>query len=277
MKRKHVLPALGAVALLAAIVLVAGGKLPWTGGSPSGGGCEVPDRVSAGPPAPAAPGGGGIKVVEQGFSHSPSGLVSLGAVVENTGTEVAYRVPVKFRLFDAAHRALAEVAAGEIPFLLPGQRIGAGKGTYERDASVATVETVVGPNAWLPSGAVGSLSPVKATPLQTRHYYPDNPIYVDVHYREMSTNCRALDSRTTTAIFRDSAGRIVGGDSGRAGTPFTFRDTHGTEIVVERQLPVNPACSPGERETWVIPDIGAPPAGDDARTEVYPYCALGPE
>lgn len=143
---------------------------------------------------------------------------------------------------------------------------------------MTTVETVVGPNAWLPRTAVGSLSAVKATYLRASRYFPDNPIYVDVHYQEKSTNCRALYSRaTTTAIFRDSAGRIIGGDSGGAGMPLTLRDIHGNETVVERRLPTNPSCSPGERETWVIPDIGAPAAGDDARTEVYPYCALGPE
>ncbi|MFJ9778627.1 hypothetical protein ACIRSS_03530 [Amycolatopsis sp. NPDC101161] len=275
MSRKGVLAVLGTVVLLGAIVFAAGGKLPWTSGA-SGDRCTIPERLVVSSPAVSTP-GGGIKVVDQGFSQSPSGLVSLGAVVENTSADVAYRVPVKFRLFDAARHELPEVTASEVPLLLPGQRIGAGKGTYERDASVATVETVVGPNAWLPSGAVGSLSPVKATPLQTRHYYPDNPIYVDVHYREMSTNCRALDSSTTTAIFRDPAGRIIGGDSGWAGMQLTFRDTHGTEIVVERQLPAGQSCSPGERETWVIPDVGAPTTGDDARTEVYPYCALGAE
>jgi hypothetical protein len=227
--------------------------------------------------AALAPGGGGIKVVDQGFSQGPSGLVSLGAVEENTGTEVAYRIPVKFRLFDATRHELPEAAAGEIPVLLPGQRIGAGKGTYVRDASVVTVEPVVGPNAWLPRTAVGSLSPVNATYLRALRYDPDNPVHVDVRYREKSTNCRALDSRGTTAIFRDSAGRIIGGDSGWAGMPLTLRDAHGNETVVERQLPVNPSCSPGERETWVVPDIGAPTTGDDARTEVYPYCDLAPE
>ncbi|MEU0790779.1 hypothetical protein ABZ342_11975 [Amycolatopsis sp. NPDC005961] len=276
MKRNLVLPVAGAVVLLAAIVLAAGGKLPWTGSRPADS-CDIPvdipDRVTAS----SSTSGGGIKVVDQGFSQSPSGLVSLGAVVENAGTDVAYRVPVKFRLFDAAHHELREVAAGEIPVLLPGQRIGAGKGTYARDTTVVTVETAVGPNAWLPPTAVGSLGPVNATYLRTLRYYPDNPAYVDVHYRETSTNCRALDSHATVALFRDPAGRIIGGDSGPAGMPLTFQDTHGNDIVVERQVPSSPSCSPGERETWVIPSVGGPVTGDDARTEVYPYCALGAE
>jgi hypothetical protein len=278
MSRKGLLAVLGVVVVLAAIVVSAGGKLPWTGGSGSDDSCDIPDRAPASTPASAP---GGIKVVEQGFSQGPSGLVSLGAIVENTGSEVARRIPVRFRLFDAAHHELPELTTSElsveIPLLLPGQRIGAGTGAYRRKNPVAGAETVVGSNTWLPRAAVGSLAPVGASYLSTSRYYPDNPIYVDVHYREVSTNCRNLNSHDTTVIFRDRAGRIVGGDNGPAGNPLTFRDTHGNDIVVERQPPVSPSCSPGERETWVIPYVGAPATADDARTEVYPYCDLAPE
>jgi hypothetical protein len=278
MSRNHVLAVLGAVVILAAIVVSAGGKLPWTEGSASDDSCDIPDRAPTSSPVSAS---GGVKVVDQGFSQGPSGLVSLGAIVENTGSEVARRIPVRFRLFDAAHHELPELTTGElsveIPLLLPGQRIGAGTGAYRREIPVAGAETVVGSNAWLPRAAVGSLIPVGASYLRTSHFYPDYPVSVDVHYREVSTNCRNLNSGDTTVVFRDRTGRIVGGDHGPAGNTLTFQDTHGNDIVVERQPPVSPSCSTGERETWVIPYVGAPATADDSRTEVYPYCDLMPE
>ncbi|WP_328458371.1 hypothetical protein [Amycolatopsis sp. NBC_00438] len=278
MSRKGLLALLGVVVVLAAIVVSADGKLPWTGGSASDDSCDIPARAPASTPASTP---GGIKVVEQGFSQGPSGLVSLGAVVENTSTEVARRIPVRFRLFDAARHELPELTTGElsveIPLLLPGQRIGAGTGAYRREIPVAGAEAVVGPNAWLPHAAVGSLGTVGATYLRTLRFYPDNPVSVDVHYRETSTNCRALTSRDTAVVFRDRTGRIVGGDQGTADLPIVFRDVHGNDLGGERQFPPSPSCSPGERETWVVPPVGAPATADDSRTEVYPYCDLRPE
>ncbi|UOZ02578.1 hypothetical protein [Amycolatopsis sp. WQ 127309] len=215
MSRNRVLAVLGVVVVLAAIVVSAGGKLPWTGRSASDDSCDIPDRAPASTLASAP---GGIKVVEQGFSQSPSGLVSLGAILENTSTEVARRIPVRFRLFDAAHHELPGLTTGElsveVPLLLPGQRIGAGTGAYRREIPVAGAETTVGPNAWVPRAAVGSLGPVGATYLRTLRFYPDNPVSVDVHYRETSTNCRALTSRDTAVVFRDRTGRRTG-DLGR--------------------------------------------------------------
>ncbi|MEV6640829.1 hypothetical protein [Amycolatopsis sp. NPDC051371] len=279
MNKKGLLVVLGAVVLLGAIVVSAGAKLPWFEGSPSDNSCDIPDRAPAS--SPVAPATGGIEVVDQGFSQGPFDLVSLGAVLENSSAEVAYRITVRFRLFDAARHELPEVTPGElsveVPLLLPGQRIGAGTGAHKHDIRVADVEAGVGSNTWLPRAAVGSLGPVGATYLRTSRYYPDNPAYVDVHYRETFPNCRALASSGTAVVFRDRTGRIVGGDHGPADMPLTFRDTHGNDIVVERQPPVSKSCTPGERETWVIPYVGGPAAADDARTEVYPYCALGPE
>ncbi|HEY3464291.1 MAG TPA: hypothetical protein VGL47_04115 [Amycolatopsis sp.] len=214
MSRKGLLAVLGTVVLLGAIVVATGAELPWVGDASPDRGCDIPDHVTAGPPTAE----GGIRVVDQGFSQNPSGLVSLGAVLENTSDQVAYRVPVRFRLFDAA-------------------------------------EATVGPRAWLPRSAVGSLGPVTASYIRTNRFYA---VSVDVRYRETSSNCRALDNRGTTVIFRDRTGRIIGGDHGPAGAPCTMQDTTGHDIVVEAQPPVTPS-------------------GDDTRTEVYPYCDLRPE
>ena len=164
------LVSVGVVVVLAAgVVVLAGGRLPWTSDSP-GNTCDIPDRVSGQPgSAASAPGGGGIRVVEQGFSHDPSSAVSLGAMLENTSGTVAYRTALTFRLFDAADAELPETGSAaltvEVPVILPGQRVGAGTGTYRGSATVASVEVDLGSTTWAPREALGStFSPVAATP-----------------------------------------------------------------------------------------------------------------
>jgi hypothetical protein len=206
--------------------------------------------------------------------------VSLGAVLENTGNSVAYRTQVKFKLFDASHTELPETGSvkstAEIPIILPGQRIGAGMGTYWSEVRVASIEIVAGATTWVPRDAVGhSFSPVGATYLRTARFDPRIPTSVDIHYREMSANCRSLDNRGTAVVFRDSTGKVVGGDIGTPDTPIMFRDEHGDDLGGETQRPPTWSCSQGERETWIVPPRGEPAtADDDARSALYPYCDL---
>jgi hypothetical protein len=278
MTKTRTVVAVAAVVVLAAVVIViVGGRFPWSDGSAST--CDIPERV-AGRPAPAssAPGGGGIRVVEQGFTHDPAtGAVQVGVLLENTGKSVAYQTTVRFRLFDAAHAELPEVGAPlavEIPIILPGQRIGAGTGSYHRDERVASVEIVPDSTSWLSRDATGSFSPVTARYVRAARFNPRIPSSVDIHYREKSANCRPLTSRTTAVVFRDSGGKIVGGGAGTPDTPIIFRDEQGKDLGGERRRPPTPSCSPGERETWIVPPTGAPTITDDTRTEIYPYCDL---
>jgi hypothetical protein len=260
-------------------VVLAGASLPWSDVSSSGG-CDIPDRVSGiSASAVSAPGGGGVRVVEQGFTQDPNSTVSLGAVLENSGSSVAYRTQVEFRLFDASHSELPEAGpvklTVEIPIILPGQRIGAGAGTYRADVRVASVEIVVGATTWVPRDAVGhSFSPVGATYLRTTRFNPRSPISVDVRYQETSANCRSLANRGTAVVFRDPTGKVVGGEVGSPDTPIMFRDEQGNDLGGEKQRPPSPSCSQGERETWIVPPRGEPVTADDARTAIYPYCDL---
>ncbi|HWD04476.1 MAG TPA: hypothetical protein VG674_18705 [Amycolatopsis sp.] len=258
------------VLVVAAIVGIAGGRLPWAGGS-AGDRCDIPDKVSG-----ELAGVGAVSVVEQGFTQDQNGAVSVGAVLANTGKDVAYHTKVTFRLFDGSHTELPEAGGSpltvEVPVIMPGQRIGTGEGTYRSKTKVASVEIGIGSVTWVPQDAVGGFSPVTAKYVRTARFNPRIPTSVDIHYLETSTNCRDLDSRTTAVLFRDTAGKLVGGGVASPDTPIVFRDEQGHDLGGETQRPATPSCARGQRETWIVPPTGGPSTADDTRTEIYPYC-----
>jgi len=152
------------IVLFAALLYIGGRKVSLDQDTLLGTGCLIPSHVTAVSSAPdAAPGGGGIRVAEA----SP-----FGAVLENTSTQVAYRIPV---------------GPVVVPLLTPGARIG-----------VATTGTV-GPVTWLSSESLGGFTPVTAT-----------AVAGGVRYH--SSNCRALTSRGAAVLHRDAGGRIVGAE-----------------------------------------------------------------
>jgi hypothetical protein len=129
--RDRVVAALAAVVVLGLLVFIGRGKVSLDTNALLGGGCAIPARITAVPgSADAAPGGGGVRVAEQGP----------GAVVlENTSAEVAYRIPLG--------------PASVVPLLTPGERIG-----------VATTGAVtLGPVTWLTPESLGGFTPVTAT------------------------------------------------------------------------------------------------------------------
>lgn len=275
MSRARLAVVAAAVLLGAMTVVLASGHLPWPRGR-----CGLPAVAPAGTPSSAtsAPGGGGVRVVEQGHSRA-GGSVSIGALLENTSGSVAYRTRIGFRLFDAAYAPVSEATPErsqltvEVPVLVPGQRIGVGTTAYA--AAVTSVEVVPGTSTWLPRDALGSgFSAVTAAVLSTKHPNPKDPSTVDVHYRERSANCRPLHERLAATIYRDARGAIIGGTLDRPGQPAVFRDERGTEIYRESKRPTTRSCGRGEREIWVAPGGPAPTGAVDARTEVYPYCDL---
>jgi len=155
-----------AIAVFGLLALLGRGKLPALDESLLTGGCTIPKRITA-VPGPA-PDGGDVRVVERGPG---------AAVLENTSTLAAYRIPVT-----SGWRTV------EVPVLLPGQRIG-----------VVADRPVLGPAIWLVPEALGGFSPVTAVVV------PDG-----IRYR--SANCRALTSRGAAALFRAPDGRITGGE-----------------------------------------------------------------
>jgi hypothetical protein len=266
------------VVVTAGVVLVAGGAvlvggLPWRQART----CDIARSVGGGSVSSAA--GGGIRVVEQGFSQSDvDESISLGAVLENTGHEVAYRTRVVLRLFDERHRPTAGASpiVQEIPILLPGQRIGVGGDARpSAGTTAASFQVELGSTRWVPRDALGSdFSPVTATSPRTVRPDPTSPSTVDVHYTEVSTNCRPLVDGGAAVVFRDDSGAIVGGALGQPGALTVFRDRRGVAVGGESHLPSGNPCDPGTRDMWVIPLDPAPSTAVAARTTVYPYCDL---
>jgi hypothetical protein len=161
-----------------------------------GTGCLIPSRITAVPgSADAAPGGGGIRVAEQG---SPS-----GAVLENTSTQVAYRIPVG--------------PATVVPLLTPGARIGVAAGGP------------LGPVTWLSPESVGGFTPVTAT-------------VVPGGVRYHSANCRPLTSRGAAVLHRDAGGRIVDAEQLPAESVSCAPGDRQLPVHVEAGTEVYPYC-----------------------------------
>jgi hypothetical protein len=168
--KDRVVVVLAAVVVLGLLAFIGRGKVSLDTNALLGSGCTIPSRITAVPgSADAAPGGGGVRVAEQG-----TGALTL----ENTSTQVAYRIPVTLG-----------AARVDVPVLTPGQRIGvAGDGPVG-----------LGPVTWLTPESLGGFTPVTATAVPG-----------GVRYR--SANCRALTSRGAAVIHRAADGAIIGGE-----------------------------------------------------------------
>lgn len=250
------------------VVLVNASWMPWNDVKP----CDLPGSVAAGPTSGASD----VRVVEQGFSQSADGQLSVGAVVLNTGKDVDYQTRISVQAFDASQRPVDSATVVEVPVLLPGQRIGIGQGIpMPIGARIASVR--VGPESThrLPAGALGSYQPVTATRPRTSH--PD-PLFagdVDIHYTDTSTNCALLADGGAAVVYRDAHGGIVGGAQHFPGLLIVYRDEHGANVGGEFRPPAGEPCEPGTRDMWVTPDGVQPAGADPARTAIYPYCGPG--
>jgi hypothetical protein len=257
---------LGWLAMLAAAVITGAtaGCDPSPGPSPSAA-CAVPTALAgtAGQPADA-PGGGALRVTEKGFSQVGSGgaTVSLGAEVENTSKQVAYRARVTFAYADAQGKpAVAPGSTGlnlEIPMILPGQKIPVGAWSYVVKtasgafARVAAISVDLGSVNWVASDAA-AFQKITASP-QGIQRSEVNGASGTLAYTMQWPFCRALTSRGVAMVFRDQSGAIVGGSIDLTGTP--------------------KACANGDTARQAVVTQSLPPALQEDKTEVYPYCDL---
>lgn len=112
-RRSLVVPALAGLALVGSLTITAVGLLSSQFTSRDGGPSAQPcnARPTARPSIDASfaapPAGTGLRVREKGFTviGPPGRTVSLGAIVENTSTLVAYRTRITFRVHDTAGRS----------------------------------------------------------------------------------------------------------------------------------------------------------------------------
>ncbi len=211
----------------------------------------APDKPSG--TATTAPDGGGLRVVEQGFTNINYG-VSYGAIVENTSASVAYRTQVTFGFSTNGEQLEpppTTLNTQQIPIILPGQRIGVGTtASLPAPYSATSVELRLGETTWLNRTDVGrDLGPVTATLVRSEHPNHDYPGYLEITYTSATNTCRQLAGRGAATVLRDPSGTIIGGtlegyDNGcSAGTHITARG----ELM---------------------------PVADDTRTQVFPYCDL---
>ncbi len=264
-----------AAAATTAVLAVAGGIVWWRAGDEpvAAPPCRLPvvPAPTGGPPGGASPGGGRIRVAEQGHSQEvpgrtgPPGRISMGAVLENTGGRIAYRTRVTFAAVDAdgqpaVHAGHRSWLVQEVPVVMPGQRVPVGVAhpagpAGSATARVARVTVTTSVTGWLPpdSASFGTIA-VRLTPGGATR---DDEGTGAFDYVTESTWCAELKPRGTSMVFRDRAGTLVGGDLLPDGSP-------------ER-------CRPGvNRQRLATNPQAVPSAADPGRTEISEYCDVAP-
>jgi hypothetical protein len=258
--------AVGLVAVAATVAAVLHGS--WSS-SRATATCDVPSTPPVGVTTPAdrAPDGGGIRVVEKGFTQISGSAytVSIGAVLENTSGQYAYRTRVTVSFLDSQRRSASDSGSHvfEIPVVRPGQRIALGDWTYildnpaGRPVTVASIDFEVGATSWLPADE-GRRTFAEVTSTSSRlerSTVARNT--ATVHYSATSAYCRDVSLRGMAIVFRDSAGRIVGG---------SFDPN-----------PINHQCPPGISQGIADADRSTPVDIDEGKTQIDLYCDIGPD
>lgn len=181
------------------------------------------------PPYDRAPDGGGVRVVEQGFTETASPLtdqdnyyVTVGIMVENTSDYVAVATGIEVRLRDGSGdrlpHGLGDDGTLSVPVLLPGQRFGVGATDLLDRGGTAELAVAVGePAQWWPAEhRVAEFAQVTTGELSTIR---DSPIELTLRFTIDSGYPVSVGRRTAFAVFRNAAGEIVGGANDPARYP----------------------------------------------------------
>ena len=214
-----------------------------TSGDPSGGG-------GGGSGGGGSGGGGtsssvdGLEVADSGFSNYPdeydnTNRVSYGYIIENNGDEPVANVEITVTLKDAEGTVVSS-DTDNIYLINPGQRVGLGDEPYEEIATVDSIEV----QAAIPSYAsdASELGEITVDGISTTE---DSGRWVTT-FTASSTYEVQLDSPYAYAVYRNSAGDIVGG-------------SYGFMNIVQAG-----GSTSGEVSSYnVIPDV------DPAQTEVF--------
>jgi hypothetical protein len=204
-------------------------------------------------------------VIEKGFSQLRGyPTVSIGAVLENTSSQFAYQTEITVNVWDARHQLVSSGPSRtiDIPVIFPRQRISVGDWAFVKRAgsgpavTVADVEFVLGTTRWIGADAgQRAFAEVAATSSGTRRTTADRNTGT-IRYSATSEYCRDVPLRAAAVVFRNSAGRIVGGSLARN--------------------PPERWCKPGASGGQIGAVSSVPPEFDDSRTQVDLYCDLGP-
>jgi hypothetical protein len=250
--------------LVVVVLAVSGGWLALRAGgdTPARTACPYPVIPSgAAPTGPsgdvrtsiAAPSGGAVSVAEAGFTQiADKSRVSIGAVIENSSSQVAYRTRVIFRAYTAGGgSAIVDSETFlyhlEIPIVLPGQR--AVIGDYVNADPASFNRTGVGPTVaragvdlirtqWIPPADTASF------PTVTSRIDPDNPVRLGggsltVNVVASTNACREFGGRGIGVVFHDAAGAVVGGaiDGDRKGGLCQAGSSRARALVFDDKLP----------------------------------------
>jgi hypothetical protein len=214
-------------------------------------------------PADAAPGGGGLRVVEQGMSRVENGessyVYSMGAIVENTSAKVAYGTVVTFNPLTEGGQLAADRRSYQlhvyVPVILPGARVPVGVWAY-RPAGVihpppaVRLEFSFSQVRWAPPGppfGTISASVTSASRLSPNSLLITNKVHLD--------SCHRLTGRGIGLVYRNHDGAIIGGQ-------------FDTAPMAE--------CDPGDRTWTATTIIGLPDDAVLSRIDLLPYCDPGP-
>ena len=237
---------------------------------PSAKACTVPTVAPAGiqGPATAAPGGGGLEVVDHGFTQvgRHNNWVSVGALIRNTSSQIAYQTKVTLRVTDAqGNTAIDPLNAAQfilaIPVIRPGEDVPIGMSggvLWDTNVSidpdtVTAFDVALGPTQWLPARDAASF-PTFTTTYQRIERDTEDPEAGAVWFAVASSACRPLVSRGVVAVFFNRAGTMVGG---------TF-DSDNT----------SPYCASTHYTGWLATLPAIPQNIDEAKTQVASYCDL---
>jgi hypothetical protein len=175
-------------------------------------------------PGPAEP--GAAFTPEAVAAGETFDVVSWGVVVENTSEWIAIHTDVRVRLVDPAGTVVPTTGAEEWPgqetivVLRPGERYGMGHtGGLERVVDrppgnvPADLQVELGSSQWLPPDT-DRIEPgdLRASDLRVGQGSEADPLAFRVDFTADSTY-EARQPIWATAVFRDAAGRIIGGTS----------------------------------------------------------------
>jgi hypothetical protein len=254
--RKWLLAGLIVVVLASGVVLLFRNIKTSTSGASM---CLLATPRSAGP----ADGASGIEVVEQGHSRvvGETPWVSMGALLQNTTGQVAYRTEVTFDALGADGRSVIwanhEVAKTQVvPVIPPGESVAVGNSlalSEGKDGQIS-VRVTIRIGQWLDAGnGTDGLDKVKTTVVAGSGERSSDGLG-SVTYLAESPHCAPMTSRGVAMVFRSDTGQIVGGTL-----------YNGPELHV---------CEPGRHEVTSANtgQPGVPADADLDRTTITVYC-----
>lgn len=257
----------GLAVLVVAATALAAVTAPDSGPEPRGEPAPVASWSGVAPvTATQAPDGGVLRVVEQGYSldaNPRASRITYGLLLENTSrNRIAYATAVTVRAVDAAgspQRWLSERQTDirhTVYAVFPGQRFGIGAEEWTDGGDVAALTVTVEPSTWVPADQVLQRDPARQRVIRLGSLAATEVRVTAGREPTVSFSASSgFEERIpvgVTVLWRDGAGRIVGGGTA-------------TDVTA------CPSVAPGHSRYSIVADRirSVPGTVDAARTEVF--------